>query len=347
MKRSGILLLLLFFMVNLAQALEPEVFKELSLSAPAIKFQNAGYRSVRIIDERTDTMRYGKVKLGLMNRPATVIFKPSLAEQLTAFIPKRIDSTNTRELVILIKKLEFMERSIGFLEEGQMVFDAELYEYDGQHYYFIQPIVKGIKVVQEDVTQSLLQQSCEYLTSLLPEYVNKSGNHDKPLSYIELVKADSLAKRTIKVYNTESFPDGVYITYNAFKELKPDYQVKVVGKRMKIKSVTVTGKDGMPKEVFRDKVYVLVTDGIPFIATLKGYYPLRFRNDDFTFVGKVHQEATASQIVNAGVMFGLLGILVVQGGENTFYLTKINYKDGSFIYLKEIPFGEEDGPSDF
>jgi hypothetical protein len=111
---------------------------------------------------------------------------------------------------------------------------------------------------------------------------------------------------------------------------------------MKIKSVKVTGSDGVSKEVYIGKVYVLVTDGIPFISTFKGYFPLRFRDDDFTFIGKVHMEATASQKSAASYALGLMGYMLVQGGSDTYYLTKLNYQNGSFIYLKEIPFGVED-----
>lgn len=342
MKQSSILFLLLLFAWCGAQAQEREVFKELTLSAPTSGFKNAGYRSVTVIDMRSDTMRCGKIKLGIMNRPATVVFKPSLAKQLTAMIPYSADSAWSKELVLFITKLEFMEGVSGFSEKGVMVFEGALYEKDSLQYYLIQPISKEILLLKTDVTQELLQQGCNYFSSLLPEFAYKTGSRDNPLTYIELVKADSLAKRKIKVYNTDTLPNGVYMTYQAFKDLKPDYQAKVVRKKMKIKSVTVTGKDGLPKEVFRGKVFVLVTDGIPFISTFKGYYPLRFRDDEYTFVGKIHLDATQSQKSTASAMLGLLGYMMVQGGSDVYYLTKINYKDGSFIHLQEIPFGEED-----
>lgn len=342
MKQSVILFLLIMFVWCGVQAQEREVFKELTLRPPTTDYKNAGYRSVRVIDMRSDTVRCGKIKLGMMNRAATVVFKPSLAQQLTAMIPNSADSAWTKELVLLINNLEFMEGSSGYSEKGIMVFEGALYEKDSLQYYLIQPISKEIQLLKTDVTQELLQLGCDYFTSLLPEFAHKTSNRDNPLTYIELVKADSLAKRKIKAYNTDSIPNGVYSTYQAFKELKPDYQAKVVRKKMKIKSVTVPGSDGLPKEVFRGKVFVLVTDGIPFISTFKGYYPLRFKEDEYTFVGKVHLDATQSQKSSASAMLGLLGYMMVQGGSDVYYLTKINYKDGSFINLQEIPFGEED-----
>ena len=180
-------------------------------------------------------------------------------------------------------------------------------------------------------------------TCFITRNLLKEGSLNNPLALKDVVFADSIAKSKLKLYNSTNFVDGLYSTYENFKNQTPDKKCVVVRKKNKLKSVNIISDNGVERPVESKDIYAVVTEGIPFIATKYGFYLLKRRNDDLVFIGKLPAPANSGGVAASMMFFGLIGGLVASElNKSSYFYSVLNYKTGESIRIREIIFREDD-----
>lgn len=330
------------FFFNTSYGQDREMFRDFKLNKPIQSIQNSLYNRINVIDLRTEKKNIGKIQIGILNKPFTLILNPSLSTQLTVLFNEVVTkATEQQELVFFLKKLYLYERTGALTEEGFCIYSAELYEKCDSNYYLIQSIDTISHIESVDVTKELLKTADSLISSTITYNLKKHGNKAVPLTYNEIVNADKIAKRKITVYNTNNYIDGVYLSFESFKNQTPDLIATVKKNKTRIKSVSILDANGLTKELQSKDIYAVITDGFPYIATQYGYYPMKFENDNFSFIAKLSAPAKSS--IATGIMFGLAGTLVAaQINTNSYFFSIIDYRNGKIIRIREIPFGADE-----
>lgn len=355
MKTSFLLLLLTFFVFSLnAQQYQqyPEQFRDFTLKSKIQKVENSLYNKIKIIDLRKDTLRLGQGQFGLLNKKLTLTPKPSLAVQSSGVVAQAIgENSKNGELALFIRKFLFAERTAAFTEEGFCSLSADLYRKTDTAYYLLQSIDTLMRVEKMDVTKQMIRNGDSVFTCFITRNLSNSGQSASPLLFKEVVFADSIAKQKLKIYNSAGFVNGIYSTYDKFKNQTPDKNGTVTRKKDKIKSVKIISGNGIEQEIKSRDIYAVVADGIPFIATEFGYYPLKSRNGELVFIGKLPAPSKSGGVAASMMFFGLAGGVVAGliGGlgaselnKCAYFFSQINYKNGEFVRLREILFGKDD-----
>lgn len=121
----------------------------------------------------------------------------------------------------------------------------------------------------------------------------------------------------------------MYETYESFRDQKPTISNFTTDlKKGKLRDVFVLiNNTGGLKKITSELYYAVVFEGIPYVITNDGYFPLQKRNGDFYYSGVV-------KTVSAGpaIMFGALGVLIM-GTKNTIGEFKMDHVNGSFLYF--------------
>ncbi|WP_316839920.1 hypothetical protein [Pedobacter gandavensis] len=312
--------------------------KKFKLLVPKQKIAQSNYNSIRFIDSRSDTsvMGMGFVQTGMLNGRTAVVAEPALSTQLGDVLIALTDSNAVKkELLFQLRELRFSELTKTTSERGTFSFRASLYAVENDDYRCIARIdtISSLKS-GIDVTNPLLKKTSSVIIDFLS--ANLSVKPSDPLIYkmSDIVKIDSLEKRSLKLYNTSSFVPGLYTTYQSFVKQSPDTQISVKEKDGSIDEVHSVSSDGKPEKIKLRDVYAVVYNGKPYVATEYGYYPLEKRNDDFFYTGKLKVTSSAANVLAAS-MFGLLGAFLV-GDSNSVYEMKMDHVNGNLIPVKLI-----------
>jgi len=259
-----------------------------------------------------------------------------------------IDSTTKNgQMVLCLKKIIFAERTAEFTEEGFCSFTATLYSKSDSAYHFLQSIDTLIRVEKFDVSKRMIFLGDSIITNFLTRNLLNNGEVNESLTLNEIIHADSIAKQKINIYKNNTFVNGLYSTYKSFKDQSPDKECVVLRKKGKLNWVKVADINGELQKVQPKTVYAIVSDGIPYIATDFGFYELKRIKGELTFLGKMRAPALGGSTIPGMYMFGFTGGFVsgmasASYNGSSYFRCIINYKNGDFVKLKEVPFGDEE-----
>ena len=152
-------------------------------------------------------------------------------------------------------------------------------------------------------------------------------------SYDDLVHIDSVEKRRIPVYNTNTYKEGLYGTYSSFMNQQPDVKGEVKEKsdgKLSVRILDPKWED--PKGLVH--IFAVVYKGIPYVVTHYGDYPLQKLNDDFYFNGKLRVTAATDGKAGVDVSSGLMGI--VPTADKADYRVLLDHTSGEFIHLQVL-----------
>ena len=345
--KSYFIIVLLFITSSIisahAQIPSSESTREFTFSTTHSPISNSQYNKIQFIDLRTDTLRFGFGQYGLINHKRTLIAKPRFAQQLTDNLNKMIDGhAKSDTLALALKNLSFSEHTGAFNEEGYCSIVADLYKKTNNGFYYIQSIDTLIHISSFDVTKQIMHRGDSVFNSFIYKNLRNKEISSKLISYNDLVNADSLAKREIHFYNHPVFKDGLYLTYNSFKNQIPDMECTAKEGVLELKSVKTTNAAGKEASVDPAKVYGVVYNNKPYIATKYGFYRLKFKDDNWYMIGKLPSPAGAGVVMTAGIMFGIVGMIVAnETNKSACFYSVINYKTGQLIRLKNVSYGQE------
>lgn len=343
--KNSLQIFLILFIINFNTV--GQDFKEYKIEPSLTRISGSLYNSIKFVDSRVDTSNMGIVQKGLMNTNVIVNARIPLAEQLNDYMTSVIDSgAKDGELLLQLRHILFCETTT-MSETGYCYMKANLYAgKDVKTYKLLSAIDTMILVKSFDVTNGLLKKGSSLLTELINYNLKNYPDDDASYSYHDILKIDSIEKRQIKLYNTDTFENGLYYNYSSFKNQKPDNQIIVAtNKDGTISSVKTTDINNNLVRIKSAEVYAIVFNGKPYVATGFGYFPIFKSNDYFYFVGRVKPMTSSNEenVFFAGMMFGLVGVLIATSsaatgsgpGENYFII--IDHSNGGFIYFKKMP----------
>lgn len=322
---------------------ESESTQQFTFSFSPQPITNSQYNKIQLIDLRPDTLRFGFGQYGAFNHKRTLVAQPRFAQQLTDNLNKMIDSNAKNDtLAIALKNLRFSEHTGAFNEEGYCSIVADLYKKKNGELYYIQSIDTLLKISSFDVTKKLMQKGDSIFNTFIYKNLTNNAVSTKKLSLFEVTHSDSLAKREIHLYNHPIFKDGIYLSYESFKNQQPDMACSAKEVTLGLKSVKTINAAGKEEAVDPAKVYGVVYNNKPYVTTKYGFYRLKFKDDNWYMIGKVPGSADAGVVMTAGMMFGLVGMLIAnETNKSACYYCAINYKTGQLIRLKNVSYGQE------
>ncbi|WP_158994034.1 hypothetical protein [Mucilaginibacter sp. L196] len=330
----------LLFISLLGTSAHAQNIVDFRLNAPVAKASGNLYRAIKIMDLRNDTTSMGFVKTGFFDRRGSVIPKTPLTTQLSQYFYKLADTTGkTRGMLLLLRRDKFEVMTIGTRDYGAFSFRANLFEAkDGQYRQIAS--IDTISTVSSamTVTTALLDTGKKFLEKFISDNVSTVPN-GAIYSYNDILHLDSMEKRAIKLYNTPTYADGLYLTYKSFMNQMPDKQITVEPSDVNYGVVNAVDANGNTQRVKPRKVYALVYHGQPYISSRGNYYPLKKDSGDFYFTGAVRVSSGVGNMVLVS-SFGMLGALIGSGGSEATFYVKLDHVDGGFIQIKRI----EDAP---
>ena len=326
--------LVLFIFQLLAQHSFCQKKKEaFHLSLPTKKISNSLYNTLYFIDARSDTS-LGLVQVGAFNKIARVVTTVPFTEQLKNVMHSLIDTTaENGRLLFQLRDFTFSEITNSFSEYGFCHLRAKLYVLLNGVYQPLNLIDTLIVVKSMDVTNGILKKGASAINNFIASSLTKMPSDTTQYSFADVRNIDNIEKLTIPVYNTSTYNDGLYKTYTAFKNQRPDEPIQVEMKKNKIASVQIIYADGKTQKVKPQFIYGIVYNGLPYIANSNyGYCRLQKINDDFVCTGYVR----VNQNNNAGLMFGLVGALIAANGSTAKFEMKIDHINGTLIKLRQL-----------
>ncbi|MFM2291887.1 MAG: hypothetical protein RIS29_1700 [Bacteroidota bacterium] len=323
---------------------ESESTREFTFSFSQQPITNSQYNKIQLIDLRTDTLRFGFGQYGPLNHKRTLVAQPRFAQQLTDNLNKMIDASAKNDtLAIALKNLMFSERTGAFNEEGYCSIVADLYKKSNNGFYFIQAIDTLVKISYVDVTKRLMHKSDSIFNTFIYKNLTNNAVSTKKLSLFEVTHSDSLAKREIHLYNHPIFKDGIYLSYESFKNQQPEMACSAKESGMKLKSVKTTNAAGKEEEVDPAKVYGIVYNSKPYVCSKFGFYRLKFKDDNWYLIGKLPASMGSGVAMTSYFLFGFVGMAIAnETHKSAYFYSAINYKNGQLIRIKEITFGQDE-----
>lgn len=328
-------LLCIFTLLIFTHLFSQRFTEDFEISLPDQKVEHSLYKTIECIDSRYDTTFVGIIQLGAFNKKAKVIPKIPLSVQLQNVLNSLTDtSSKDGELLFQLRQFNFAELTGVTSEKGYCYLRADLYTKGSAGYQKISSIDTVIFIKAIDVTRSLFRRASKTITNFIAGNLLQESSDSNYYSLNEVIKMDSIEKRKIKVYNTLKYTDGLYLTYQSFKDQVPDKQIIVEMENNKVVSMNILNKKGKEVLLKTKDAYAIVVEGKPFISTDYGFYLMKKIDDDFKFVGRAQTNARAGDVIAASFFFGVMGGVIATNASAVFEM-KIDHVSGGLIRLRE------------
>ncbi len=317
-------------------SLRAQKTQDFEIHLPGGKISNSQYNTIKCLDSRSDTTNMGIVQLGAFNRKARVIPKKPLLQQLSAVFNSQIDETaKSGELVLQIRQFVFAEVTAGFSEKGYCSIRAEAYAKQGARYQKLNTLDTIICLKSGmDVTDTIIKSGAINISNFIAFSLLKQPA-GPGYTYADIMAIDDYEKQQLKLFTTNAYTDGLYLTYQSFRDQRPDQQFTADADDPNMATIKTTGADGKPQKVKAKNVYALVYKGQPYISNSTDYCSLKKVNNDLLFTGRAKASANSTEVMTASMLFGVLGGLFAANDASIFEM-KIDHKNGGFIRLREI-----------
>ncbi|RYY88168.1 MAG: hypothetical protein EOO15_09805 [Chitinophagaceae bacterium] len=296
------------------------------------------YGKIELMDARFDTSCYGTVS-ALRKKRSLVQANPSLGLQLQSLVD-RLGGKGEHTLLLQLRDFRFAELTSNFREEGHCYLRANLFEKNGDNYALLAVLDSTIFVIKNDATSTLFRKASEVISGFLAGIINKAPS-DSVLSYAQLLAIDSIEKRKLPLYTTDSLRTGIYYSYASLKQQKPDLLELMprYNKKGRLKEVKI--HMGEVDEVMKhDFCYAIVDRGKIWLSTEFGYYQLKRTGDHFEFDGLIFANAATSKVIVGFLQFGILGAIAGSSPDVYHCHMRVHHLSGDFLPIK---MGERTG----
>nr|WP_315025757.1 hypothetical protein [uncultured Chryseobacterium sp.] len=310
-----------------------------SIILPKEKIDKSYYKTIKLIDRRTDTTSLGSIQKGLLNTPAKLVAASDLSDQFQSVLNSLNDeNAENGTLVLYLRQLYFAEIAV----HGYCYFQGVLFSKneDGT-YSFLDQIDRVIDhKAKSDVTKEILQKGSELLVHFIRTNASKKVESANHYTDQQIKDFDTTAKESIRLYQSSELKDGVYSDYQSLKDQKPDKEltnVKFYGNAPKIVRVYET-VDGKEKEIKKDNVYALIYKSELYIyLSIEDLFTKAEKKDnDYYFIGKIRSNPTSPNLrIAPSFLYGSVGVSFMTNPAYPFEM-KIDYFNGGFIPIKEI-----------
>jgi hypothetical protein len=330
--------LFLFVLTPVLQVCSQNLTEDFNLLMPETKVKSV-YSKLVVIDARIDTTNVGIIQKGAFNRKAFLKAVIPLKNQVQGVFKEMIESEpeSKNELVLNIRDFKFAEITGALSETGYCYLRADLFSKKDTVYQKIDSVDAVYEVNAMDVTKKNIRNGSNKLIDFISSNVKylKSGPN---YSFDDILNITAVEKRKIPVYNTTSYKDGIYQSYDNFKKMSPSSSPFELtrNKKGKITKLERIWNEGASRaEVKSSDIYCVVQEGKIYIASEYGFAPVEFKNDEFYFQGKAKTTAKTGNVILATAFFGIIGGLIASDASAQFEM-KIDHLNGTPILLKQI-----------
>lgn len=308
----------------------------LDLGKQTVTLPNRSVHVEQVVDGRPGRPGIGLVYRGLGNKPAAVLFRNGLEQELTDFLRRQLPARPTDQaLTLCIRQLRVGEQLNGLTEDASAALAADVYLHTADGYHLVQSVGASTSGRALETTAlhaahvaSLLQQCIEQLTPPWPSTAQGPAQTLAQLTADVAPVASSLGRSAmtgpVAAILREVPRRGVYRNFTQFLTNRPDSSITVLtdtvavrlhGRPARAQWVGVTrvrpvlvdaqGIRTHPKDLWG------FSDGYQVYVQQSGsYFPLTRQHDFFTFVGeaaldvnymKARSKAQARQMIIGGV----------------------------------------------
>ncbi len=315
-----------------------EKTKYFQLNAPTKKITKSYYSNVKFIDNREDTANFGVVRIGALNKEAAVITPIGIGEQLNQLLFElNPENAGKGEILFQLRKLKFIEKAEGLKEFGYCFFRANIYTYSENKYRQIAIIDTFLTVESRDVTKLIFEKADKTIVQFFLNSLANDTSNTAAYTREEIANIDEVEKQKIKLYNVDVLADGIYTTFQTFKDQTPDFTLfSITFEDGEISEIKAKNKNGNVKKMKSEHVYAIVNKGKPYISAEFGFYPLIKNNNDFYFIGDDKQHYLKGQIVKSGSILDPTEYVYSPLPLTSQYEIKVDHLNGKFMRVKEI-----------
>lgn len=304
------------------------------------KVEHSLYNSINLEDSRTNVAGLGYVQTGVYNKVTKVTPPAPFSAEIKRILASLLgtDAGNS-ELLLQLRQFSFAELTNAIGEYGYCTVKAEMYAKKGTGYLKINSLDTLVQLRSSiDVTNPILRSGSMLLTVFIQASLTMLPATDARIyTYNDVMHIDSIEKKALPLYNTSSYTDGLYLTYQSFKTQLPDKQgITIENDYVYPGFVKAPDEKGKLRDVKLKKTYAIVYKGTPYIVTAFGFYPLKKVKNEFTFTGMAKTPPSAASLIIVNGMFGTTGTSASSGNESTYEMM-IDHQNGSIIKLKELP----------
>jgi hypothetical protein len=303
------------------------------------KVRGSLYNSIKVFDIREDTSNLGFIQKGAFNTRLTVVPGEPLGFQLSSVLNGLIEAdAGNGELLLLIRKMFFLEATGAFKEKGFFQFRAQLFRKEGERYRQISSIDSVLVVKAMDVTKKMLQEGNRLVIDYIAANLTNEAGSDMVLTVDQMPLIDSLEKLRIPLYANATLTTGIYRSFKTFAKQQPDeVSINAIftnkGKLYQAQRKNSYG-DWVPLDYH--EVYAFVWEGKPYISSgTVTAYPLIKKNDEFHFIGKA-PNVNPGDVAVVTAFFGLLGGALVALTSTSEFQFRIDHLTGGYITERQI-----------
>jgi hypothetical protein len=333
-------------------SMSPVKWKDYSVNADNgnhVKIYTSLFSKTEVIDNRFDTSVIGFVR---ENNRNAFLFASSrlLQEQVAATADKLISSARKQDGTILIniRKYYLSEYPGGNsynLEagRGKFMFKADCYLKNDTLYKLMFTVDTMVRVKsQRDATDKLM----DTVRGIWGAFILQAALFDttacgkKQFTVSELQHIDELEKKEIPVYTAALPKNGIYASWEEFKNNQPIQEKFITEyrkgfKRPLVYEMTEDNKKG--KEILRRDYYIICDGGNMFISAIYGLFPLTKKDNDFYFTIGKGDNAQASLENTAFKMYEALGGMAANANAVKDFEFKIDHTTGRFLPIFKQP----------
>ncbi len=314
--------------------------RNFQLPVSQITYAPSRYNSLEVLDLRADTTNLGTVQTGFLQggRKTVLITEEPLAHQLKNLFQNLVSPhADTGKLLLSLRRFAFREQAFPSYNTGSVRLQAALFGQNSSGSY--QMVNQTDTTLQYNYggegTDNLLKEGAFLLTNFLVQSLSLLSAGEASYTKAQLLNTDSLLKAGLPLFSTQPLSEGMYLTWEAFAQQQPDYQVKAQAGNGIVMNVKTTNAR-VNRRYGYEEMYALVHKGIPYIATEFGYCKLKKTGTDWIFTGKAREVASQGALLIGGLGGGLIGMAAAAGGTTALYEMKLDPADGRFVKLREV-----------
>ncbi len=301
--------------------------------------QKAYYSTIKTIDSRFDNSNLGVIhdfriinmSLKPRSKPVVVMNEEPFVKMFQRIVDAYKDNTvEEGELLIQIRQFNFWEKAHIFKEEGFFRFKAYLYQKVNLGYKVLDEIDTIISSKSAMIANRLFKGAQDLAIHFIEKNINRKSNDDKVYTYKQITdEVELLEKKIIPIYNDSIYQNGIFKTFESFKNNRPDInEIETTMYGDSLLDVKAKNEKGRFKYVKPKKIYAVCVTNQLYIATDYGFYKLTRYQHNFFFTGYARvQEDVIAEIIN-----GLLATTY----EDILFVMKLDHITGDCIRLKEI-----------
>ena len=299
------------------------------LTVPPRKPVKSLYRVIAFFDSRQDTT-IGTWLSG-PDKPVRLVLKTPVQPQLVNILNAYTDGGSGNGAILFqLKRFSFAEPA----RTRYCYLSAAIYALKDEGYAKLASLDTTLVITYAAELPSVLaQEANQVIDDFIAKAILLPATTAAVYKYDDLVHIDSVEKRKIPVYNASTYTEGLYGTYNAFMNQRPDVRGEVKEKsdgKLSIRILDPKWED--PKGLTH--IFAVVYKGVPYVVTHYGDYPLQKQNDDFYFTGKLRVTPATDGKAGVDVSSGLMGIL--PSADKADYRVLIDHTSGEFIHLQVL-----------